>query len=762
MSAQTDAKFIHLNARSAFSLLEGLPHPKEYAAKCKELGMPAIGITDKNNLFAAVAISNAVTAEGIQPILGCSVGIRREDKRQDGSSYEPDSITLLVQSEEGWKNLIKLVSKAWLTPESHENPQINLADLCANTTGLIALTGSAREGRLGRLLVEEQVDSARKYLTTLHEAFGDRLYVEMQRHDLHEEKAIEADLVDLAYELNLPLVATNDSRVLDSSQNKSLDVMLCIKHGKTLVDPNREKLSEDHYFKTADEMIELFSDFPEAIENTVKIARRCAFKVPVGINYMPEWEEAKKEGKSVEDLLRKQANDGLDMRLEKFVYTDDMSDEEKHTIKAEYDKRLDYELGIIEGMGFPGYFLIVSDFCSWAKENDIPVGPGRGSGAGSLVAWVLQITDVNPIPYGLLFERFLNPDRVSLPDFDIDFCQDRREEVIDYVRQKYGDERVAQIITFGTLKARACIRDVGRVLQLPFGQVSRIAAFIPEGPKAIPIAQAMSEDERLQELYDSDNDVKQLLDIAQVIEAKSSSSGALRHCSTHAAGVIIAPKPLDEICPLYRDPRAPLPATQFSMGDAEAAGLVKFDFLGLKTLTVIKMALNYIKRRDIDLDISTIPLDDKKSLDLLASGNTIGVFQVEGTGMQQLMRDAKPDTFADLVALISLYRPGPMENIPSFIARKHGKEEIKSIHESFDHYLEETYGIIVYQEQVMQCAQEFAGYTLGGADLLRRAMGKKKVEEMLKQRKIFVEGAVNRHGVSEDFANNIFVFGCGL
>ena len=746
-----DPNFVHLNIRSTFSLLEAMPSVKQIAARLKELGMPAAGITDIGNLFGGVEVSKALPDAGIQPILGLTVGITREkESKTEAEAPPPDAMTLLAQNEQGWQNLIQISSKAYLETPPDEPSQIPVTVLQKYSEGIIALTGDARTGRLARLIREGNIEAAETHLKEFSAIFPDRLYVELQRHGMHEEQLVEADAVALAYKLNLPLVATNDCRFLDKEQAKAHEVLLSIGASTTIAMKDRPKLTPEHYLKSEQEMCALFEDLPEALENTVNIARRCAFKVPIGMNYMPEWEDDN-DDRPVQEILRDQSQKGMEERLEAFVFTDKTTPEEKKELLETYQKRLDYELGIIRKMGFDGYFLIVSDFCKWSLDNGIPVGPGRGSGAGSLVAYALKITNVDPIKHNLLFERFLNPDRVSLPDFDIDFCQERRELVIDYVRRKYGDARVAQIITFGTLKARACIRDVGRVLQMPFGQVSRIATFVPEGPKATSIRQTMADDERLEDLYNTDDDVKVLLDIAMQLE------GCLRHCSTHAAGVIIAPKDVTNYCPLYRDPRAPLPATQFSMNDAEATGLVKFDFLGLKTLTVVRKSIENIeKTHGKILDADAFDIDDKASYDLLKSGNTIGVFQVEGSGMQSLMRDARPDRFEDLVALIALYRPGPMENIPTFVARKHGEEDIESIHPSFDHFLSETYGIMVYQEQVMQCAQQFAGYSLGGADILRRAMGKKKPEEMAKQRKIFTEGAKNTQGVSEDFANKIF------
>jgi DNA polymerase-3 subunit alpha len=752
----TGARFVHLNVRSTYSLLEGLiPIKGALGKKAKAMGMVAVGVTDTNNLFGAVEMGKYLPDQGVQPILGLTLGLSRAETNSHGQPVEPDFVSLLVQNDVGWKNAMALSSKAFVDTPVGQTPQVSLETLLAHADGLILLTGNARDGRLGRLLREGKLPEAKAFLTTLAAAFSTRVYVEIQRHGMTEEKLTEADLVDLAYDLNLPLVATNECRFLEKQNHQAFDVLLCIGQGVTVAETNRRGFTPDHYFKSADEMAALFADLPEAVANTAVIAQRCAFKAPTGTNYLPHWPRTENDP-PVEEILRQQVREGLERYFEKFVLTPDLTDDQKAALRKTYEDRLVFELKIIEQMGFAGYFLIVSDFCRWAQGQGIPVGPGRGSGAGSLVAWCLNITGLDPIKYGLFFERFLNPERVSLPDFDIDFCQERREEVIAYVRKKYGDALVAQIITFGSLKAKACIRDVGRVLQMPFGQVGRIAAYIPMATPANPdvsIKKILAEDERLKALYDSDDEVKHLLDIAMQLE------GAYRHCSTHAAGVIIAGRPILEVCPLYKDPRSDLLATQFSMGDAEAVGLVKFDFLGLKTLTVIKYALDLIKKTTgTDLDLDRIALDDKKTFDLLAAGNTVGVFQVESQGMRELLKKLRPDRFEDVTALVALYRPGPLGSgmVDDFVACRHGRQEAAYPHPALESALKETYGVMLYQEQVMKCAQVLAGYTLGGADLMRRAMGKKKPEEMAKQREIFVNGAANTHKVPAEQANAIF------
>ena len=620
-------------------------------------------------------------------------------------------------------------------------PQVTVEELEAHSAGLICLTGGA-DGPLGRTVLAGHLPKARALLARLAKAYPDRLYVELQRHPGEGgalpdgEAASEAVMVELAYEFGLPLVATNDVYFPAPKMYEAHDAMICIAEG-AYVDQTqpRRRLTAQHYFKSEAEMAALFADLPEALENTVEIARRCAFATYKRKPILPKFADDEVEE------LRRQAWAGLKARLAVIPHAVSVED---------YEARLTFELGIIEKMGFPGYFLIVADFIKWAKDHDIPVGPGRGSGAGSLVAYVLTITDLDPMRYALLFERFLNPERVSMPDFDIDFCMDRREEVIRYVQEKYGREKVAQIITFGALLSKAAVRDVGRVLQMSYGQVDRLSKMIPvEGVKPVSITKALADEPRLREAA-KEEVVGRLLGFAEQIE------GLYRNASTHAAGVVIGDRPLDELVPLYQDPRSDMPATQFNMKWVEAAGLVKFDFLGLKTLTVIQNAQQLLALRGVSFDIGLIPLDDKPTYDLYASAKTVAVFQVESSGMMDALRRMKPTCIEDIVALVALYRPGPMENIPVYCEVKNGLRDLESIHPTIDHILKETQGIIVYQEQVMQIAQVMAGYSLGGADLLRRAMGKKIAEEMAKERPKFIEGCTKTHSIDQKKSGEVF------
>jgi DNA polymerase-3 subunit alpha len=570
-------------------------------------------------------------------------------------------------------------------------------------------------------------------------AFGDRFYVELQRHGLASEQQAERGLVDWAYAHDVPLVATNDVHYSKAAQAKSHDALLCIADGAFVGQDDRRKITGEHWFKPAAAMRELFADLPEACDTTIDIARRCAFLAPTRAPILPRFDTG--AGRSEPDELMHQAREGLKERLKQVVPA---------APEADYWTRLEWEVGIIQQMGFPGYFLIVSDFIKWAKAQGIPVGPGRGSGAGSLVAWVLTITDLDPMRFALLFERFLNPERVSMPDFDIDFCQDRRGEVIQYVQERYGRDQVAQIITFGTLQARGVLRDVGRVLQMPYGQVDKLTKLVPQNPAApVTLAQAIEGEPKLQAFRDEDPVVARAFDIAQRLE------GLTRHASTHAAGIVIGDRPLSELVPMYRDPKSDMPVTQFNMKWVEPAGLVKFDFLGLKTLTVLDVAVKLLKQRDVDVDLATLPIDDAASYQMLARGDVVGVFQVESQGMRRALIDMRPDRFEDIIALVALYRPGPMANIPTYCARKHGDEESEYLHPILEPILKETFGVIIYQEQVMQIAQQMAGYSLGQADLLRRAMGKKIRAEMDKQRDIFVAGAM-KNGVAKGQAETIF------
>ncbi len=734
-------RFIHLRLHTEYSLLEGAVRDKKLAALCAANNMPAVAVTDTNNMFAALEFSQTAAAAGVQPIIGCQLDLEYEPAERAGTAAPPPRpIVLLAQSEAGYGNLMKLNTAAYLDCGTGL-PHITLDHLNRRTGDVICLTGGAG-GPVGKLLLDGHKDKAEALLARLKTLFGNRLYVELQRHPGEDgtytpaEQVTERGFVEMAYAMDLPLVATNDVHFPKPDMFEAHDALLCIADG-AYVDQQepRRHLTPQHYFKSGAEMATLFADLPEAIENTVEIARRCAFKVNTRAPILPKFADDEVEE------LRRQAHQGLAARLQVIPHA---------TSVADYNARLEFELGIIESMGFPGYFLIVADFIKWAKDHNIPVGPGRGSGAGSLVAYALTITDLDPLRYSLLFERFLNPERVSMPDFDIDFCMDRREEVIDYVQKKYGRDKVAQIITFGALLSKAAVRDVGRVLQMPYGQVDRLSKLIPvEGVKPVSIERALAEEPRLREAAKSEEVVARMLSYAQQVE------GLLRNASTHAAGVVIGDRSLDELVPLYKDPRSDMPATQFNMKWVEQAGLVKFDFLGLKTLTVIQNALDLLKLRGVEVDIGHIPLDDPATFDLYTSAKTVAVFQVESSGMMDALRQMKPTTIEDIVALVALYRPGPMENIPKFCKVKNGLEDRDLLHPSIDHILNETQGIIVYQEQVMQIAQEMAGYSLGGADLLRRAMGKKIAAEMAKERPKFEKGA-QENGVDKKKATEVF------
>jgi DNA polymerase-3 subunit alpha len=725
--------FIHLRARSAYSLLQSAVQVKDLVKLAAKQGMPALGLADSNNMFGALEFSEAAAEAGIQPIVGVALNVKGEGGL-DGA------LTLFAQSATGYANLMQLSSAAFLETPSHDDPHVELSRLLQHAEGLLALTGGA-DGPLAPLLAEGKGDIAEVALRQLGAAFPDRLYVELHRHGERIEADTEGALIDLAYAQGLPIVAANDIRFAERKGHGSHDALMCIAASSYLGEEDRPRVTREHYFKTAGEMRDLFADLPEAIDNTGEVARRCAFRVEKRAPILPRFDT--KRGRDEPAELKAQAQAGLKARLK--VLGDRLA-----APVEEYEKRLAYELNIITQMQFPGYFLIVSDFIKWAKAQGIPVGPGRGSGAGSVVAWALTITDLDPLRWGLLFERFLNPERVSMPDFDIDFCQERRGEVIDYVKNKYGEDRVAHIITFGTLQARAVLRDVGRVMQLPFGQVDRLAKLVPANPaNPVTLAEALELEPRLKDARKNEAEVRDLIDTALELE------GLYRNASTHAAGVVIGDRPLSELVPLYRDPRAYLPATQFNMKWVEAAGLVKFDFLGLKTLTVIDRAVKFLKKRGIEIDLDASAYDDTKTYELMQSGLTFGVFQLEGQGMRDTLRKVKPTSLEDVIALISLYRPGPMKNIDRFANVKHGRESADYLHDTLKPVLEETYGVIVYQEQVMQIAQILSGYSLGEADLLRRAMGKKQPAEMAKQKTRFIDGAKQK-GISENLASHIF------
>lgn len=768
----TAPPFVHLRCRTAYSLLEGAIGVKELVKLCVAHHMPAVAMTDRDNLFGSMEFSLEAAGAGVQPIIGGLFSLapmHGEDGMGQGGGRKPDQLLLIAKDEAGYGNLLKLASLTHLQPVGDVAPLLSYASLFAHAEGVIVLTAGIY-GAVGRALLIGQEEKARAALCRLKEVFGDRLYMELMRHGMPEEKQIEKGLIALAMEQGVPLVATNDIYFHGGQEMyEAHDALLCIAEGKYVSEGNRRRLTPEHRFKTAEEMRLLFRDLPEAVENTRVVAQRAAVMSQPRNPILPRF-EMRKDGVplSEDDALREQAKAGLEKRLE------GKPEEEK----TAYRERLEFELNVIIQMQYSGYFLIVSDFITWSKLQGIPVGPGRGSGAASVVAWSLLITDLDPLKYDLVFERFLNPERVSMPDFDIDFCQERRDEVIRYVQGKYGRDRVAQIITFGKLQARAVLRDVGRVLQMHYNEVDRICKLVPNNPASpVTLEEAINMEPALRQMIRSDETVARLVEFAKKLE------GLYRHASTHAAGVVIADRPLEELTPLYRDPKSDMPVVQYSMKYAEIAGLVKFDFLGLKTLTVLAKAVKLINQRKEspppdplpqgegespspftgegrgggrnNLDLSALPLNDQKTYELLTEGLSVGVFQFESAGMRDSLRKLKPDCLEDLIALGALYRPGPMDSIQTYIARKHGREKPDYLHPMLTDVLKETYGVIIYQEQVQKIAQVLSGYTLGGADLLRRAMGKKIKSEMDAQRERFVEGAAT-NGVDRRQASEIF------
>jgi DNA polymerase-3 subunit alpha len=743
--------FVHLRVHSVYSLLEGALPIKRLAELAVADRMPALGIADTGNLFGALEFAETMAGQGVQPIIGCQMTLDFGDQAGESRPGAPmqnqfGDVVLIAASEAGYWNLVRLVSDAFIETQPGDRPHVPIDRIAGFSAGLIALTGGPG-GPIDRAIIAGQADIAAARLDRLAAVFGDRLYVELQRHGVRGEQAVEPHLVELAYARGIPLVATNEPFFASRDDYEAHDVLMAIAEGTVVGDDKRRRLSEAHYFKSRAEMAVLFADLPEAIQNTVEIAVRSAWwprsREPILPRFANIGADAGAALAAEADMLRSAARSGLDKRLAAHGMAPGLT-------RDDYTRRLDYELGVIEGMQYPGYFLIVADFIQWAKGQGIPVGPGRGSGAGSVVAWALTITDLDPLRFSLIFERFLNTERVSMPDFDVDFCQNRRDEVIHYVQEKYGADQVAQIITFGTLQARAVLRDVGRALQMPYGQVDRLAKMVPQNPASpVKLDRAIADDPRFQVEREQDSRVDRLLVIAQKLE------GLYRHASTHAAGIVIGDRPLNQLVPLYRDPRSGMKVTQFNMKWVENAGLVKFDFLGLKTLTVLDLAVKLVRRRGIAIDLSKIPLDDAKSYEPLARGETVGIFQLESGGMRRAVIDMRPDRFDDLIALVALYRPGPMANIPTYCARKHGVERPDYIHPRLEHILKETFGVIVYQEQVMQIAQVLAGYTLAEADVLRRAMGKKIRSEMAAQRDRFISGAVER-GVERSHAESIF------
>src|SRR6476646_295670 len=745
----SNAGFVHLHVHSAYSLLRGSIKIQKLAELAKADRQPALALTDTDNMFGALEFSDKVAGYSIQPIIGCELAIdfADQDPTARNALAGPARIVLLAARERGYRSLMRLNSRAFLETPVHQAPHIKFEWLQGDAEDLIALTGGP-DGPISVSINADHAALAAARCDRLASLFGDRLYVELQRHGIERERRTEAALIDLAYTKGFPVVATNEPYFATTDDYEAHDALLCIAGGRLIAETDRHQLTPDHRFKTRAEMAVLFADVPEALASTIEIAERCSFRPVTRKPILPRFTVG--AGANTADAesdeaaeLRRQAEEGLSNRLKIHGLARGASEED-------YRARLAFELDVITRMNYAGYFLIVADFIQWAKAAGIPVGPGRGSGAGSLVAYALTITDLDPIQFGLLFERFLNPERVSMPDFDIDFCQDGRDQVIRYVQQRYGRDQVAQIITFGTLQARGVLRDVGRVLQMPYGQVDKLTKLVPQNPAApVTLAAAIAREPKLQAFREEDPVVARAFDIAQRLE------GLTRHASTHAAGIVIGDRPLSELVPLYRDPKSDMPVTQFNMKWVEPAGLVKFDFLGLKTLTVLDVAVKLLRQRKIQVDLPTLPIDDAPSYQMLARGDVVGVFQVESQGMRRALIDMRPDRFEDIIALVALYRPGPMANIPTYCARKHGDEEPEYLHPILEPILKETFGVIIYQEQVMQIAQVMAGYSLGDADLLRRAMGKKIRAEMEKQRAIFVAGAM-KNGVAKGQADTIF------
>ena len=733
--------FVHLHLHSEYSLVDGTVRIKQLVEKTRELGMPAVAITDQHNLFALVKFYQAAEAAGIKPIIGSDVLIR--------SPEVPDHVTrlvLLCQNRAGYLNLCKLLSRAYLEGQHHGVPYVRQDWVAQYSDGLIALC-AGREGDIGQAILAGHPNRARTLASEWSKLFPDRFYIELQRTGREQEQQYESHVLKIAGALELPVIASNDVRFLEKEDFRGHEARVCIHDGRLLSDKRRERrYCEEQYFKSPGEMEELFADLPEALENTQQLAMRCNLEMEFGTYYLPDFPTP--DGMSVEDYLQKVSKEGLEQRLARLSAGQQYPEQE-------YAQRLDLELGVINEMGFPGYFLIVADFIRWAKKNDIPVGPGRGSGAGSLVAYALGITDLDPLVHELLFERFLNPERISLPDFDVDFCMEKRDLVIDYVARTYGRDQVSQIITYGSMAAKAVVRDCGRVLGHGYGFVDSIAKLIPL-TLGITLKEALNEEPQLQKRYDDEEDTRALIDLAMSLE------GIKRNAGRHAGGVVIAPSPLTDFCPMFCEAGGGSMVTQFDKDDVETIGLVKFDFLGLRTLTIIDWTLKTVNAQRVEageepIELEKLPMNDPAAFKLLQSCRTTAVFQLESRGMKDLIRKLVPDSFDEIVALVALFRPGPLESgmVGDYIDRKHGRSLVQYPHPALEHILKPTYGVILYQEQVMQIAQELAGYTLGAADILRRAMGKKKPAEMAKQRIIFVEGAIER-GVDEDLANLIF------
>ncbi|GAB4562105.1 MAG: DNA polymerase III subunit alpha [Rhizobacter sp.] len=749
--------FIHLRTHTEFSVVDGTLRIDELVGAARADGQVALAITDLSNLFGAVKFYSAARKKGVKPIIGADVWLEPTE-----GDKQPSRLVLLVQSKTGYLNLCELISRGWLDPNARGQAWLKWEWLTALNEGLIALSG-AELGAIGQALMAQDTQRAQAVATRLAATFPQRFYIELQRAGLPSNEAHVRAAVPLAAQMKLPVVATHPVQFQTPEDFEAHEARTCIAEGETLTNPRRVKrFSREQYFKTQAQMEALFADLPSALQNTVEIAKRCSLSLVLGKPQLPDFPTPEINGERMapEAYFRHASHEGLQERM-LHLYPD-AAEREKQMPR--YLERLEFELNTILKMGFPGYFLIVADFINWAKNNGCPVGPGRGSGAGSLVAYALKITDLDPLRYNLLFERFLNPDRVSMPDFDIDFCQGNRDRVIDYVKDKYGRDAVSQIATFGTMAAKAALRDVGRVLGMGYGHVDSIAKLVPAPPgKTVTLARpgdkpdpgliyARTEAPEIEQREKNEEEVAELLALAERVE------GMVRNIGMHAGGVLIAPGKITDFCPLYMQPGSDSAVSQFDKDDVEAIGLVKFDFLGLATLTILEMAKEFIRARHADqrnFRLEDIPLNDRAAYRLMSEGKTVAVFQLESSGMQRMLRDAKPSVFEDIIALVALYRPGPMDLIPSFCARKHGREEVDYPHPLMKEVLEETYGIMVYQEQVMQVAQRLGGYSLGGADLLRRAMGKKKLEEMVAHRATFAEGAA-KNNIAEPLANEIF------
>jgi DNA polymerase III subunit alpha len=742
--------FVHLRVHSEYSMVDGLVRVKPLISRVAELGMPAVGLTEQSNMCSLVRFYKAAMGAGVKPIIGADLWLENPDEPEN-----PFRLTLLARDEKGYLHLTEIISLGYTEGQRYGKPIIRKAWLEARAAGLIALSG-AKMGDVGKALLAGKPELARERAQYWKNLYPGSYYLELQRTERAGDEDCLHLSVELAAELGLPVVATNDVHFLTADDFEAHEARVCIGESRTLDDPRRDRrFSDQQYLRSAEEMIELFSDIPEAVENTVEIARRCSVKVRMGEYFLPNYPIP--DGMTMDEYFRHVSEEGLEMRLETILSKDDPEYDQK---REEYYKRLKFELDIIIQMGFPGYFLIVMDFIKWAKNNGVPVGPGRGSGAGSLVAYALLITDLDPLEYDLLFERFLNPERVSMPDFDVDFCMEGRDRVIEYTAEKYGREAVSQIITFGTMAAKAVVRDVARVQGKSYGLADKLSKLIPF-EVGMTLNKAIEQEPQLKEFLEQDEEAQEIWEMALKLE------GVCRNAGKHAGGVVIAPTKITDFSPLYCDDEGGSLVTQFDKGDVEDAGLVKFDFLGLRTLTIIKWALHMINPRrqaqgQSGLDIATIPLEDKRSFELLKKAETTAVFQLESRGMKDLIRRLQPDSLEDMIALVALFRPGPLQSgmVDDFIDRKHGRQPLSYPHPDYQYeglkpVLEPTYGVILYQEQVMQIAQVMAGYTLGNADMLRRAMGKKKPEEMAKQKAFFLEGCAN-NGIDETLAENIF------